>query len=601
MFVSATYDRENLTVHYVDENGLVTLNIGGSFAWRFNNPGNLSKPGKRVISTVIGFGQRTSKSGQFCIFPDKETGHKEMVRLIKERYGDNTLSDMMYAYAPPKENDTEGYIATLCKSAGITRDDVVGKLDDARFEKLIAAMCRKEGWVPGTVQVLGKGVKMDVKDAVKKPVANANVKVTDGKNTVTVKTNEWGELPTIYSGLFTGEIKVYLADMGAKAEKIFSGAVSSLDGMYSLTAPYLVHTVQPDIHKTQEKPKPQIHIVKAGETLAGIASECEVSIEALMQANGIKDKNKIYERQHLDIPASGAAPATAPTHAPAAASGNASAPTPASKPTARAPATAASVSSASHASGQASVHTPAPAPTGHAPAPTAHPPAASGPVASGGRQGLAATAQRTESNHPVVALSTGQLKLSGADWCKQFLQSTNLDDLVEPFRTNAKNFIAAIRAAKVSVVLSTTFRPIERSYLMYYSAAVARGEIAPDKVPAWSGVDIDWVHRDAAGNVDTAASKKAAKAMVSTYGIGTNPVGKPSKSNHNSGFAVDMRVGALNKTKIKNPDGKEVEVSDMADLSDLGELYGVFWYKVNLMKNPGKKKKDPPHWSKDGA
>lgn len=60
MFVRATYYREKKTVHYFDENGEETLYIGGSFAWRTNNPGNMAKPGKRVVSTSIGYAQRTS-------------------------------------------------------------------------------------------------------------------------------------------------------------------------------------------------------------------------------------------------------------------------------------------------------------------------------------------------------------------------------------------------------------------------------------------------------------------------------------------------------------------------------------------------------------
>lgn len=591
MFVSATYDRENLTVHYVDENGQVTLKIGGSFAWRFNNPGNLAKPGTRTISTTIGFGQRTSKSGQFCIFPDRETGLAEMKRLIKEVYGKSKLSGMMYAYAPPKENDTEGYIATLCKSADISRDDVVGQLDDAHFDKLIAAMCRKEGWVPGTVKELGKGVKIDVKDVAKKPVANANVKVTDGKNTVQVKTNEHGELPIIYTGLFTGEIKVYLADLGAKAEKIFSAAAASLEGMYSLTAPYMVHTVQPDVHKTQQKPEPKIHIVRAGETLAGIASANGVSIEALMQANGIKDKNKIYERQHLDIPGKGS---TAPSPAAHAAPAPQPAPAPHAAPAPQpAPASHAapqpSAAPASHAASAPSTSTPAPT---HSPAPPpAHSPAPHSGASAPARTDLQATPQRSEANnHPIVALSSPELELSGVAWCDKFPTSSSLEDLVEPFRTNAKNFITAMRAAKVSVVISATFRPSKRSYLMHWAAEISRDKVKADKVPRYPGVNVDWVHRGADGKMDDAESKKAAKAMANKYGLGNNPVGLPDKSHHNSGLAVDMKITSFENKVIKDPDGKDVTVKTHEDLVALGEKYSVKWFGT----------KDKPHWSTDG-
>jgi hypothetical protein len=46
--------------------------IGGSFAWRTNNPGDMAKPGKRVVSTSIGYAQRVSNpKSLFLTFPDQ--------------------------------------------------------------------------------------------------------------------------------------------------------------------------------------------------------------------------------------------------------------------------------------------------------------------------------------------------------------------------------------------------------------------------------------------------------------------------------------------------------------------------------------------------
>lgn len=77
MFVRATYYREKKTVHYFGDDGEETLYIGGSFAWRMNNPGNMAKPSKRVVSNVIGYAQRTSSAKSiFLIFQDKDSGEK---------------------------------------------------------------------------------------------------------------------------------------------------------------------------------------------------------------------------------------------------------------------------------------------------------------------------------------------------------------------------------------------------------------------------------------------------------------------------------------------------------------------------------------------
>lgn len=45
----------------------------------------------------------------------------------------------------------------------------------------------------------------------------------------------------------------------------------------------------------------RIHVVKAGETLSGIALKYNTTVDALVKKNGIKDRNKIYVGQRLKI------------------------------------------------------------------------------------------------------------------------------------------------------------------------------------------------------------------------------------------------------------------------------------------------------------
>ncbi|KUM13498.1 hypothetical protein AV645_14020 [Acinetobacter calcoaceticus] len=184
----------------------------------------------------------------------------------------------------------------------------------------------------------------------------------------------------------------------------------------------------------------------------------------------------------------------------------------------------------------------------------------------------------------ITKSDSSQLKFSGVDWCSLFLQSNSLSDLAEPFRTNATKFINGIKNAGISVVINTTWRPDKRSYLMYYSTAIARGEIAVDKVPRFPGVNIDWTHN---GNKTEAV--KAAKAMYQKYGIGKNPVGKPGSSNHNSKMAVDMRISNY-VGKVVVIDGESTKITSWATLTQLGKKHGVIWYGS----------KDAPHWSHTG-
>ncbi|MCY1163574.1 hypothetical protein D9M71_32140 [compost metagenome] len=177
-----------------------------------------------------------------------------------------------------------------------------------------------------------------------------------------------------------------------------------------------------------------------------------------------------------------------------------------------------------------------------------------------------------------------ETRVSGVDWCKLFLQSSSLNDLAEPFKTNAKKFINGMKMADITVVINTTWRPDQRSYLMYYSTAITRGQIAVDKVPPFPGVNIDWTHN---GNKEAAV--RAAKLMYQKYGVGNNPVGKPGSSNHNKKMAVDMRITNYNG-KVVIIDGERTEITSWAVLTQLGRKHNVIWYGV----------KDKPHWSHTG-
>jgi hypothetical protein len=185
------------------------------------------------------------------------------------------------------------------------------------------------------------------------------------------------------------------------------------------------------------------------------------------------------------------------------------------------------------------------------------------------------------------------MPLSGAQWVSQFQSSKSLDDLVEPFRSKAKNFVAALRVAQATVTINDTLRRKERAYLMHYAYVIAREGAAPESVPPMTGVNIQWVHTDGAGHADLAASKAAAQAMVDAYDI----VFKPAlTSRHIEGNAVDMDISWLNNLAIAKSNGSIQTITSTprtgaanTDLHQTGASYGVF-----------KLLSDAPHWSSDG-
>lgn len=183
--------------------------------------------------------------------------------------------------------------------------------------------------------------------------------------------------------------------------------------------------------------------------------------------------------------------------------------------------------------------------------------------------------------------------LSGPVWVNKFPNSTNISDLVDPFKTNVTNFVGAMRTAKATVTVRATLRPKERAFLMHWSFRISEEDYDPEKVPAMTGVDIDWVHRNAKGDKDTKVSKHAASLMVIAYDIAYRPA---LVSRHSEGKAIDMDISWTSKElTIKDAKGNDVVIKkgakdgSNADLQDVGKSYGVIKLVV-----------DPPHWSTDG-
>lgn len=98
------------------------VKVGGSLAWRANNPGNL-----RASSTKIG--SVSGAVGTFAVFASLAEGRAAQRSLYLSRYGDMKVRDAINKLTPPSENDTDDYLAKL-KAAGIDLDgDVKSQID----------------------------------------------------------------------------------------------------------------------------------------------------------------------------------------------------------------------------------------------------------------------------------------------------------------------------------------------------------------------------------------------------------------------------------------------------------------------------------------
>ena len=115
------------------------VKVGGSLAWRANNPGNL-----RGASTKIG--SVTGAVGTFAVFATLDDGRAAQRALYLDKYGDMHVRDAINKLTPPSENDTAKYLAELT-NAGVDLDkDVKSQID-----VLMPAVAANEGLIAGTI------------------------------------------------------------------------------------------------------------------------------------------------------------------------------------------------------------------------------------------------------------------------------------------------------------------------------------------------------------------------------------------------------------------------------------------------------------------
>ncbi len=216
----------------------------------------------------------------------------------------------------------------------------------------------------------------------------------------------------------------------------------------------------------------------------------------------------------------------------------------------------------------------------------------------------------TEENHVTMVIRGGTPEKSGVAWVAKFPASTDIGMLEAEFGKDLQAFIAALKEGGVTVRITTTYRPPQRSYLMYWAKQISDGAISPEKVtpfvPEVAGderIDIDWAHLDEDGNPDLEAAKKAAKEMRIAFQTGNNEVAKPYHSNHNfrKAQAVDMRLfppWGIGKT-VRERGGDEKTISEKGDLFRIAQTYGIVHF--DLRPNQSIPKMDDVHWSRTGA
>lgn len=106
-----------------------------------NNPGNI-----RYYPEYQWLGQTGQDYRGFSIFSAMVYGVRAMIKIIWNdvRAGRDTISQIIYEYAPPNENDTEKYIRDVTSWTGYNRNTRININDFNQVKNLVKAMIRKE-------------------------------------------------------------------------------------------------------------------------------------------------------------------------------------------------------------------------------------------------------------------------------------------------------------------------------------------------------------------------------------------------------------------------------------------------------------------------
>ncbi len=304
-FINAIYHASTKTVEYESSNGTRLLKTGGSLNWRFNNPGNLISVKNQQGKIGVGVVYNPDKHS-FAIFSSIDAGENAKRSLLKRKYKDYTIPEMMKKYAPGNDgNNPEAYANFIMSESGVAQGEKVGDLDDTKFSKVIKAISKKEGGMkPGTEKWVYV-TNVTVSDG-SRPVADVPFKVTLGSTSYEWKTDAYGKLKTIVHMKQGMAIVVKYTNSAGKEDVVYSEVSGDETKNILLTrnfSQFFAKTLAetPKVPREKSAQKPIEYIVMPGDSLSKISERYKTSIDEIAKKNNIKDVSKIFPGQHLTI------------------------------------------------------------------------------------------------------------------------------------------------------------------------------------------------------------------------------------------------------------------------------------------------------------
>lgn len=133
---------------------------------RNNNPGNIRVGDPwRGLATPAEMTPAQRAETEFCVFSAPKWGFRAMAVILmayQDRHALLSVGAMVDRWAPPTENDTAAYIASVCRALGIGRDQPVDVQDWQVMRPLVEAIARVEsgGAFPWSEAEVDEGLKL---------------------------------------------------------------------------------------------------------------------------------------------------------------------------------------------------------------------------------------------------------------------------------------------------------------------------------------------------------------------------------------------------------------------------------------------------------
>lgn len=128
---------------------------------RNNNPSNIRRSNTKWQGQVPAEKQTDAA---FVQFVSPQYGIRACARILltyESEYKLNTVRGLIKRWAPPKENDTDAYVASVAREVGVDPDAPITVDDAATMTALVTGIIRHEnGRQPYSASIIAQGLRM---------------------------------------------------------------------------------------------------------------------------------------------------------------------------------------------------------------------------------------------------------------------------------------------------------------------------------------------------------------------------------------------------------------------------------------------------------